>query len=50
MRFQDWDVLLFPKGSGVPMQEFHTKCYALKESEHDALGLIRSSSGLLNCE
>ena len=28
MRFQDWDVLLFPAGSQVPVREFRTACFA----------------------
>lgn len=30
MRYQDWDVLLFPAGeevTHVPVKEFHTQCY-----------------------
>ncbi|KIV89274.1 hypothetical protein PV10_08852 [Exophiala mesophila] len=31
MRYQDWDVLLFPAESRVPVQEFDTKCFALDQ-------------------
>ncbi len=33
MRYQNWDVLLFPADSKIPIQEFDTKCYALEQSE-----------------
>ncbi|KAJ4551931.1 hypothetical protein HRR78_003497 [Exophiala dermatitidis] len=32
MRYQNWDVLLFPGGSRVPIQEFDTKCYGLEQN------------------
>jgi hypothetical protein len=28
MRYDDWDVILFPKNSPVPIQEFKTACYS----------------------
>jgi hypothetical protein len=31
MRFQDWDVLLFPAGSHVPVREFRTACFAQQD-------------------
>ncbi|KAK5134726.1 hypothetical protein LTR08_006241 [Meristemomyces frigidus] len=31
MRFQDWDVLLFPAGSQVPIREFRTACFAQQD-------------------
>jgi hypothetical protein len=33
MRYLNWDVLLFPAGSKVPMQEFKTGCYAVQDPE-----------------
>jgi hypothetical protein len=33
MRYQNWDVLLFPADSRVPLQEFDTKCFALDPSK-----------------
>lgn len=27
MRYDNWDVILFPKDSAVPIQEFRTACY-----------------------
>ncbi|KAF1831585.1 hypothetical protein BDW02DRAFT_556455 [Decorospora gaudefroyi] len=31
MRYDDWDVILFPKDSHVPIQEFKTACYVSPE-------------------
>ena len=31
MRYDDWDVILFPKDSHVPTQEFKTACYVSQE-------------------
>jgi len=31
MRFQDWDVLLFPNGSQTPFKEFKTACYVAND-------------------
>jgi hypothetical protein len=31
MRYQDWDVLLFPEGSKVPIQEFKTQCHVTRD-------------------
>ncbi|KAJ8125301.1 hypothetical protein O1611_g8339 [Lasiodiplodia mahajangana] len=33
MRFEDWDVLLFPKDSKVPMKEFKTNCHVVHDTE-----------------
>lgn len=33
MRYEDWDVLLFPEGSKVPIQEFKTQCFVTKDTE-----------------
>jgi hypothetical protein len=30
MRYQDWDVILYPKGCQVPFKEFKTTCYAVQ--------------------
>ncbi|KIW44504.1 uncharacterized protein PV06_02967 [Exophiala oligosperma] len=32
MRYQHWDVLLFPGDSKIPIQEFDTRCYALEQA------------------
>jgi hypothetical protein len=32
MRYDDWDVILFPKDSPVPIQEFKTACYHAQDS------------------
>lgn len=31
MRYQDWDILLYPKGCDVPFREFKTTCFAVQE-------------------
>lgn len=31
MRYQDWDVLLYPKNSDVPFKEFRTTPYAVQD-------------------
>jgi hypothetical protein len=31
MRYRNWDVLLFPAGSKVPIQEFKTQCFVTKD-------------------
>ncbi|PGH02338.1 hypothetical protein AJ79_07678 [Helicocarpus griseus UAMH5409] len=33
MRFENWDVLLFPLGSKVPVQEFRTQCFVTRDNE-----------------
>ena len=33
MRYENWDVLLFPEGSKVPIQEFKTQCFVTKDSD-----------------
>jgi hypothetical protein len=32
MRYDDWDVILFPRDSHVPIQEFKTACYNAQDS------------------
>lgn len=31
MRYENWDVLLFPEDSKVPIQEFKTQCFVTKD-------------------
>ncbi|GAT19034.1 similar to An12g00400 [Aspergillus luchuensis] len=31
MRYEDWDVILFPESSKVPIQEFKTQCFVTKD-------------------
>lgn len=33
MRYRNWDVLLFPAGSKVPIQEFKTQCFVTKDKD-----------------
>ncbi|KAI4867570.1 hypothetical protein F4820DRAFT_467758 [Hypoxylon rubiginosum] len=43
MRFEDWDVLLFPRDSKIPMKEFKTNCHVVHDTEfaytHGSFGL-----------
>ncbi|GAB7366124.1 hypothetical protein MBLNU230_g7686t1 [Neophaeotheca triangularis] len=38
MRYQDWDILLFPSGDHVPVQEFKTACYAVRDTFNNGAG------------
>lgn len=31
MRYQDWDVILFPGESNIPFQEFRTSCLCTQD-------------------
>ncbi|KAJ5175540.1 uncharacterized protein N7482_001417 [Penicillium canariense] len=33
MRYENWDILLFPEGCRVPIQEFKTQCFVTKDIE-----------------
>jgi hypothetical protein len=52
MRYNDWDVILFPKDSHIPIQEFKTACYHAQDSSkchaylypHDENASFRSCS------
>lgn len=33
MRYENWDVLLFPENSKVPIQEFKTQCFVTKDTD-----------------
>ncbi|RJE19698.1 hypothetical protein PHISCL_07973 [Aspergillus sclerotialis] len=33
MRYENWDVLLFPENSKIPIQEFKTQCFVTKDRE-----------------
>lgn len=39
MRYENWDVLLFPEGSKVPIQEFKTQCFVTKDTDSPYLQL-----------
>ncbi|CAJ2500878.1 Uu.00g037310.m01.CDS01 [Anthostomella pinea] len=43
MRYEDWDVLLFPMDSKVPIKEFKTSCHVVHDTEfaytHGSFGL-----------
>ncbi|PWY78150.1 hypothetical protein BO94DRAFT_626729 [Aspergillus sclerotioniger CBS 115572] len=47
MRYEDWDVILFPESSKVPIQEFKTQCFVTKDKESPYLhspGLVSPAS------
>lgn len=31
MRYEDWDLLIFPQDSKVPLQEFKTQCHVVHD-------------------
>lgn len=33
MRYENWDVLLFPEASKTPIQEFKTQCFVVKDTD-----------------
>ncbi|KAJ5300517.1 Apoptosis-inducing factor 1 [Penicillium atrosanguineum] len=37
MRYENWDVLIFPEGTKVPVQEFKTQCFVIRETESSYL-------------
>jgi hypothetical protein len=43
MRYQDWDILLYPKGCDVPFREFKTACYAVQD---DSGGGVTGGNGM----
>ncbi|KAF2218880.1 hypothetical protein BDZ85DRAFT_299266 [Elsinoe ampelina] len=40
MRYQDWDILLFPRGSHIPLQEFRTSPFLIQEQNHQIPHLL----------
>lgn len=46
MRYTNWDVLLFPEGSKVPLQEFKTGCYVTEDPGTFSIGGERSAFSL----
>ncbi|PLB49584.1 hypothetical protein P170DRAFT_510115 [Aspergillus steynii IBT 23096] len=45
MRYENWDVLLFPESSKVPLQEFKTQCFVIKDT--GSPGLVNPASHYL---
>ena len=43
MRYKDWDIIIYPKGSDVPFREFKTTCYAINCGDKRFLGENGSS-------
>ena len=48
MRYQDWDILLYPKDCEVPFKEFKTTCYAVQEGGSASANGTFSSLKTLN--
>ncbi|KAI8689543.1 hypothetical protein NCS56_00217900 [Fusarium sp. Ph1] len=48
MRYEDWDVLLFPRDCGIPFREFGVTCQVVQDTE---FAHIHGISGLptVNC-
>ncbi|KAJ6084497.1 hypothetical protein N7486_011297 [Penicillium sp. IBT 16267x] len=44
MRYENWDVLLFPEGCKVPIQEFKTQCFVTKDTESPYLQISAAMS------
>ncbi|KAJ5659055.1 hypothetical protein N7507_005506 [Penicillium longicatenatum] len=44
MRYENWDVLLFPESCKVPVQEFKTQCFVTKDTESPYLQISASMS------
>ncbi|KAJ5893023.1 hypothetical protein N7504_009714 [Penicillium tannophilum] len=44
MRYENWDVLLFPEGCKVPIQEFKTQCFVTKDTESPYLQISATMS------
>ncbi|KAG5926474.1 hypothetical protein E4U42_003273 [Claviceps africana] len=38
MRYEDWDILLFPKDCKVPLKEFKVSCHVVQDAESRQLG------------
>lgn len=40
MRYDDWDVLLFPQGSRVPIKEFRVDCRVVQDTGEQSEPLL----------
>jgi hypothetical protein len=50
MRYQDWDILLYPKDCEVPFKEFKTTPYAVQEGgSASGNGMFSSFQALDGC-
>jgi hypothetical protein len=47
MRFENWDVLLFPQVSGTPIQEFRTECFGVVTRTSNNSHLPRTNANYL---
>lgn len=46
MRYDNWDVIVFPKESAIPIQEFRTACYTTQDERELSLLLSTCCSNL----
>lgn len=44
MRYEDWDVLLFPQGNKVPMREFKVGCHVVPDTGKSSKTTVLLSS------
>jgi len=47
MRYQSWDIILFPGGCHVPIQEFRTACFAVQQNGKSRFELLVKASRVL---
>ncbi|KAF5675879.1 nadh dehydrogenase [Fusarium circinatum] len=42
MRYEDWDVLLFEEGSGIPSREFKVACHVVQHAGKSMFGVLKA--------
>jgi hypothetical protein len=47
MRYQNWDVLLFPGNSRIPIQEFNTACHVVADQGNQSRAHLAVADVLL---
>ncbi|KAJ4404529.1 hypothetical protein N0V91_005873 [Didymella pomorum] len=47
MRYDNWDVILFPEGSNIPIPEYRTACYLSRDEGGHELPTLRTYIGSL---
>ncbi|KAL1599304.1 hypothetical protein SLS59_006321 [Nothophoma quercina] len=50
MRYDNWDVILFPEDSNIPVQEYKTACYFSRDEDGHELPTLRTYIGSLKPE
>jgi hypothetical protein len=48
MRYDNWDVIVFPKESAIPIQEFRTACYTTQDERESSLLFSACCSNLVD--